>query len=130
MKNYENNAYFWQKLDTLYFSDTIEVLHKRGSSHPDLVNFIYPVDYGCLSDTKSALGSEPIYVYKGSMNSSVINAVIVAVDILSKDLTAKLLVSCTSSEEEEVLRFLNQTEFQKTVLIRRGNDVPTWSITD
>ena len=42
----------------------------------------------------------------------------------------KLLVGCTEEDENDILEFLNQTEFQKAVLIRRGNEVPEWAQND
>ena len=42
----ENNAYFWQKLDTLVLSSTMVIDHKKNTSHPNYPNLIYPVDYG------------------------------------------------------------------------------------
>jgi inorganic pyrophosphatase len=60
----------------------------------------------------------------------VITALVVAADILAKELDVKVLVGCTDEEVDDVLRFLNQTDYQKTVLIRRGRDIPSWGITD
>ena len=54
----------------------------------------------------------------------------VAADILQKTLDVKILLGCTEAETEEVLHFLNQTDFQKTVLIRRGSTIPAWGLTD
>ena len=38
----ENNAYFWQKLDTLVLSSTMVIDHKKNTSHPNYPNLIYP----------------------------------------------------------------------------------------
>ena len=54
----------------------------------------------------------------------------VAADILIKELDVKVLVGCTEEEVDQVLRFLNQTNYQKTVLIRKGNELPSWAETD
>ena len=48
-------------------------------------------------------------------------------DILEKELDVKLLAGCTDEEIEDVLRYLNQTEFQKTIVIRRNSVVPEWA---
>ena len=41
------------------------------------------------------------------------------------------LISAKKKEEEhEVLAFLNQTEFQKAIMIHRGNEVPEWAQND
>jgi len=49
---------------------------------------------------------------------------------LKKDIEVKLLVGCTPAEEDMILRFLNQTDFQKTILVRRGLEIPAWGNSD
>ena len=129
MQSYYNNAYFWQKVDTLYFSSKLVIAYEKGDSHKDYKNLIYPVQYGYLSDLvdDKDLG---IAVYRGSKNSNRVDALIIAADILKKDLEPKLLIGCTESEEMDVLHFLNQTDLQKTILVRRGQELPAWATTD
>ncbi|MBP3891811.1 MAG: Inorganic pyrophosphatase [Solobacterium sp.] len=129
MSTYENNAYFWQKIDTFFLSGNLKVLRKKGETHPKFSNMIYPVDYGRLVDI-SGTNPEGVSVYLGSNSRNTITAVIVAADILEKSLDVKLVAGCTEEEENAVLHFLNQTDYQKTVLVRRGNDIPAWSVTD
>ena len=129
MIEFENNAYFWQKLDTLYLSSGYQIIRKKGEVHPRFQNLIYPVDYGYINDTKS-FGKDGVSVYAGSGNRYEISALVVAADILIKELDVKVLVGCTEEEVDQVLRFLNQTNYQKTVLIRKGNELPSWAETD
>ena len=124
MKEFENNAYFWQKLDTMYLSSDLVIDRPKGTSHPLYSNLVYPVDYGYLKDI---LGDEHISCYKGSKHETSVNAMVVCADILNKDIEVKLLVGCTDEEEEDILGFLNQTDFQKSVIIRRGNGIPDWA---
>ena len=128
MAEYENNAYFWQKVDTLFLSSDLKHSRKKGETHPQFKNLVYPVEYGHLTDTASDNG-EGVSVYVGSLPQS-ITALVVAADILQKTLDVKILLGCTEAETEEVLHFLNQTDFQKTVLIRRGSTIPAWGLTD
>lgn len=129
MSNYENNAYFWQKIDTLFMSSTLKIIREKGDAHLQYANLIYPVRYGYLTDTANH-DNDGVAVYIGSNPSHSVDSIIFAVDILKKDLEAKLLVGCSEEEESEILRFLNQTDFQKTILVRRGNELPAWGITD
>jgi inorganic pyrophosphatase len=129
MSQLENNAFFWQKLDTLYFSSSIIITQPAGSAHPTYGNLIYPVNYGYLSDTLSQ-DETGISIYKGSLSANQVNTVIIASDILKKDIEVKLLVGCSLTEEEAILRFTNQTDFQKTILIRRGMEVPSWGFSE
>ena len=125
----ENNVFFWQKLDTLLLSSEIVIERPKNSAHPEYPNLIYPLDYGYFADTISGDGA-CTDVFRGSKKTKHINAIIIAVDILKKDIEAKVLLGCTSEEEMIVLQFLNQTDFQKTVLIRRGEQIPTWAASD
>jgi inorganic pyrophosphatase len=129
MNNLENNAYFWQKIDTLYFSNRLVIAREKGSAHPKYHNLIYPVDYGYLEDTQIEQ-SEGIAVYKGSGSDYMVTTLVVAADILKKEIDVKLLVGCSPAEEEDILRFLNQTDFQKSVLVRRSSDIPNWAISE
>ena len=123
-KNLLNNGYFWQKIDSLVLSTNIIISQPKGSHHPKYLNMIYPVDYGYLNDTDS------IKVFKGSKITSKVDAIMIVGDILKRDLEVKLLMGCDEVEEKEILLFINQTDYQKGILVRRGNVIPDWALTD
>ena len=125
MNEFENNAYFWQKLDTIYLSSKLEIDRPKDSVHYKYSNLIYPVDYGYLKDT-TGTDMKPIDVFKGSLYSNQVMAVAISADILKKDSEVKLIVGCSEDEIYDIMAFLNQTEFQKAVLLRRGYEVPEW----
>lgn len=127
MSKYLNNALFWQKLDTLYLSNKIIIDKPKGFVHPLYANLIYPVDYGYLEDTL-AIG-DGVNVYKGSSDNG-LQHVMISADILKKDVEVKLLVDCSDKEIEKILFFLNQTDLQKSVLISRGSEIPSWGESD
>ncbi len=127
MEKYLNNALFWQKLDTIYLSSEIVIDKPKGFVHPLYANLIYPVDYGYLKDTLAA--GEGISVYRGTANTG-LQHIIISADILKKDVEVKLLADCSDDETKEILFFLNQTDLQKTVLVSRGNEIPTWGESD
>lgn len=124
----ENNAYFWQKIDMLLLSSDTVIDRKKNTTHPTYNNLVYPVDYGYLRDTM-ADSQEHISVYVGSKFNDMVEAIIVCADILKKDIEVKLVVGCTDEEENAILEFLNQTDFQKSIIIRRGHDIPKWANT-
>ena len=129
MEQIENNVYFWQKLDTLLLSSSCEIDRPKGTKHTKYPNLIYPVDYGFLSDTLASDGT-PVNVFKGTRHSFQVEAIVVSADILKKDCVVKLLVGCTEEEITDILHFLNQTEFQKAILVRRGTQTPLWASND
>ena len=122
----ENNVYFWQKLDTLYLSSQFYLDRPLGTAHREFTNLVYPVDYGYLKDTFSD-DMAPIYCYMRTAKEKDIKAIIVSAAILKKDSVAKLLIGCTEDETKLILKFINSTEFQKAILIRRGNETPVWA---
>ena len=126
MSEFENNAYFWQKIDTLFLSSEVNLTKKKGETHDIFKNMVYPTDYGKVQ----ANGEQGVSIYVGSGDYNKVTALVIAADILEKELDVKILAGCNEEEEDAVLRFLNQTDYQKTVLIRRGNELPNWAFTD
>jgi len=127
MVEFENNAYFWQKLDALYLSGDFKVTYKKGSKHPKYKDLVFPCDYGHV-ETLSSDTQETIKVMKGDLQDYKVGAVVVCANLLDKDVTIVLLIGMDEKKEEEVLAFLNQNDWQKTVIFRRGKDVPNWAI--
>ncbi len=127
MDKYLNNALFWQKLDTIYLSSEIVIDKPKGYVHPLYANLVYPVDYGYLSDTLAI--NDGISVYQGTEKTG-LRYVIISADILKKDVEVKLLINCSEDEVKEILFFLNQTDLQKSVLISRSNEIPSWGESD
>lgn len=128
MPNLLNNAFFWQKIDTIFSSNKLVITKKKDECHSVYKNLRYPVDYGNLDDTLPE--NSGICVFTGSGKAAFVESIIVAADILKKDIEVKLLIGCTPEEELTILEFLNQTEFQKGILIRRGDDIPAWAISE
>lgn len=123
-ENLLNNGYFWQKIDSLVLSTNIVISQPKESHHPEYLNMVYPVDYGYLTDT------DAIKVFKGSLKSTKVESIMIVGDILKRDLEVKLLMGCNEEEEKKILHFINQTDYQKGILVRRGNELPEWAITD
>lgn len=123
IKSYENNAYFWQKIDTLSLSSELITKIEKGESHPDHKELVYPLRLCSLKIDNQDY--HQLLAYVGTQGKE-IHSLVISTDILSKDIEVRLLIGVSAEEEEELMRFLDQTEFQKSVLIRRGNDLPYW----
>lgn len=128
MKELENNAYFWQKLDALYLSGDFKIIYKKGSKHPKIHGLVFPCDYGHI-ETLSGDGQTSLKIMKGA-NTNKVQAIVVCANLLDKDVNVLALVGLNEKQEEEVLSFLNQNDFQKTVIVRRGKDIPNWAIVE
>ena len=115
-QTYNND--FWQAIDALLSSGKIVIDRPRGSVHPRFPQIRYEVDYGYIESTTSMDGGG-IDVWRGSLPSENVNALICTVDLMKKDSEIKLLVGCTVEEMKTVYDFHNNTEFMKGILIRR-----------
>ena len=127
MNEFENNAYFWQKVETLLSSGDLKITNKSNTPHPKYPNLFYPVDFGVVKTLDSE--DTDIEVYKGE-NGKTVTAIVVCADILTKRFEVKVLIGLNHEEEENVLRFLNNTEFQKTVILRKGSNIPSWAVSE
>lgn len=128
VKELENNAYFWQKLDALYLSGDFKVLYKKGSKHPKIHGLVFPCDYGHI-ETLTDERQTSLRVMKGA-NTNKVQAIVICANLLDKDVNVVALVGLTEKEEEKALSFLNQNDFQKTVIVRRGKEIPEWAIVE
>jgi len=128
MNEFENNAYFWQKVDTLYSSGDFKLRYKKGATHKDYPSLRYPCDFGYVKTLDSEVET-PMEVYKSSGGKKV-DAIVLCADILNKRFEVKALVGLTDDETQEVLHFLNCTDYQKSVLIKRGKVIPSWGETE
>ncbi|MBQ1566909.1 MAG: Inorganic pyrophosphatase [Erysipelotrichaceae bacterium] len=128
MKEFENNAYFWQKVDTLYSSGDFKVKHKKGSAHKHYPSLTYPCDYGYV-ESLSDESESSVEVFR-SDGGNTVDCIAVCADIINKRFEVKAMVGLSEEELEEVLHFLNCTDYQKTVLIRRGKQIPSWGETE
>lgn len=105
-------------IDKLVSESKVIIDRPKGSIHPRC-DFSYPLDYGYLENTSSMDGSR-IDVWRGSNNAYLCDAIICTVDLLKKDSEIKLLLGCTEKEKEIVLRFHNDSEYMKGVMMRRA----------
>lgn len=112
------NKDFWSAVDTLVSSGKIIIDRPKGSTHPRFPNCKYDVDYGYIENTTSMDGAG-IDIWRGSMPTDSVNAIICTVDLMKKDSEIKLLIGCTEEEMDIVFNFHNDSEFMKGILIKR-----------
>ena len=112
------NSLFWLALDKLVAESNIVIDRTKGSRHPKHPELIYSLDYGYLENTSSMDGGG-IDIWKGSLDADLCDAVICTVDLLKKDSEIKLLLGCAEEEKEIAMRFHNDSEYMKGVMIRR-----------
>ncbi len=124
----ENNIYFWQKLDTLVVSGNLVITSKKGTASPEYPQLVYPVDGATISDPLNA--SSVIHGFRGSLKTLQVSSLVVQADILNRTVQTRILIGCTEEESIQILKFINATEFQKAILVRRGTETPAWANSD
>ncbi len=77
----------------------------QGSTHPRVASAAYPLDYGHLSDTVGGDGNG-IDVFAGSATGAGVVGVVLAADLVKRDVEIKVLIDCTTAEMESVGVFL------------------------
>ena len=88
----------------------------------------YPCDYGYV-ESLSDESESSMEVFRSSGGGTV-DSIAVCADIINKRFEVKAMVGLSEEELEEVLHFLNCTDYQKTVLIKRGKQIPSWGETE
>lgn len=108
---------YWQALDTLVATCRLVIDRPAGSTHPRYPDFIYPLDYGYLDGSLAGDG-QGIDCWVGSIPDKTITAVIFTIDLVKRDMEAKLLLGCTPLETQELLQVHN-TGPQSGILLTR-----------
>jgi GNAT superfamily N-acetyltransferase len=119
LKNHVHNitSDFWSTLDTLIADSELVIDRPKGTKHPRF-DFIYPLDYGYLKNTFSMDG-DGIDVWRGSLPDAGCDSIICTIDTLKRDSEIKVLLGCTEDEKDEILRFHNDSQYMKGLMIRR-----------
>ncbi|MEH2295787.1 inorganic diphosphatase [Nostoc sp.] len=113
-----NSTDFWFKLDQLVAASNLKIDRPKRASHPRYPSFVYPLDYGYLENTCSGDGND-IDVWIGSLSSQTVTAVILSVDLEKRDTEIKMLLGCTSEENQAMLDIHNTGSQSAILLVRK-----------
>ena len=113
---------FWLRLDELVASSRIVVDRPAGSTHLRYPDLVYPLDYGHLEDTRAS-DSDPVDVWIGTLPEKALCAVVCTVDGRKRDVETKLLLGCTTEEQQAVLA-AHESGMQSAVLVERPSTSP------
>lgn len=120
--NFEKN--FWNKLDELINLNQIVIERPRDSAHPKYSDYIYPHDYGYVTNTTSTDNAELdcwIGTRRGSkLDSKVACGIIATIDIAKRDSEIKLLIDCTEEDMNVILECHNRG-LMSGILIQRSS---------
>jgi inorganic pyrophosphatase len=88
---------FWAYVDELVSNNHVVIDRAKGTPHPKLPQFIYPLDYGYLENTISADGGG-IDLFRGSRPEATVIGVLCTVDLSKRHMEFKLLLGCIFEE--------------------------------
>ena len=108
---------FWVNLENLITTSAIVIDRPKGSQHPRFPDFIYPVDYGYLTDTR-AMDGHGIDIWVGTATPRTLDTILCTIDSLKKDAELKILYGCSVYEQELIYRILN-VQALSALFIRR-----------
>lgn len=108
---------FWKAVDRLVSESAVRIDRPKGSIHPRFPSFCYPLDYGYLEGTQ-AIDGGGVDVWRGSLATATVTAVVCTVDLLKRDSKVKLLIGCTRDEALAILATHN-TGPQSAILVER-----------
>lgn len=119
MNNYYNNIEFWKKLDTMLVYNSMYIDNPKNVPNSLFPDTIMSVDYGYLEDIAS---QTKIKFFRGDEEDTRVSAIAVSFDFLSSQPEMKLIYGCSEKQLEEIMMFLNKTEYQKAIIINRARD--------
>jgi len=108
---------YWEYLEELVKNHEIIIERFKGKPHPKYPDFIYPVDYGYLKDTKTVDGGG-IDIFVGSKKNKRVEGIICTVDLLKNDTEVKIMYECDEEEIKEALRVLND-KYMRAIHLKR-----------
>ncbi|MBI9034366.1 MAG: hypothetical protein JEZ03_07845 [Bacteroidales bacterium] len=117
MSKFRHNSSFWESLDQFVHTSEIIIDRPKGSRHPQITEFIYPLNYGYLKDSKASDGEE-VDIWMGTAETHVVSGVLHVIDTLKRDTEIKILYSCTP-QEHDLLYKVNNEMMMSGVLIER-----------
>lgn len=114
---YKSNSDFWNSQYEIIDSKEIVVERPKGSKHPRYPEFIHPLDYGYLQNTKSSDGME-LDIWIGTSEPRKVTGVLVITDLVKMDTEQKALYGCTEKEMEIIYDLCNQHRMNASLLAR------------
>jgi inorganic pyrophosphatase len=117
----DNDPYdtaFWQNLESLIEKNGITVERPKNSAHPRYPDYIYPVDYGYINNTRSNDGAE-IDVWIGAGDETKVTGLLATMDPEKGDAEIKVLIGCDASEQKAALQSSNRGSMSAVLIPRK-----------
>lgn len=109
---------FWLAVERLVTNQRTVIDRPKGSAHPTLPDFIYPLDYGYLEGSRTTDGGG-VDIWRGSETEARVSALFVSVDEYKKDVELKIAVGTTPEENNLILECMNQGSMHAIPILNR-----------
>jgi inorganic pyrophosphatase len=113
---------FWSAVSDLVASSDVIVDRPRGSRHPRIDEFMYPVNYGFLAGTVSGDG-EGIDVWIGDHAGAGLVGAYITCDPYARNIEPKLAVDVSSKDLAEIDKFYS-VQPQSAIYVPRPPTLP------
>ena len=113
----QEEARFWNGLDSLVHVGRIEIDRPKGSCRPMYPDLMYPCDYGHVVGSLSSDGAE-LDVWIGSACTQIVCGFIVTVDRVKADSEVKVLLGCSHLECDAILAIHNRGQQSGIIILR------------
>ncbi|MGB9640490.1 MAG: nitroreductase family protein [Anaerolineales bacterium] len=90
---------FWQAIEKLVHDHRLVIDRPRGSVHPHLADYIYPLDYGYLEGCRTSDGAG-VDVWRGSLPIPEVSALFISVDEGKGDVELKIALGTSEPENQ------------------------------
>lgn len=111
------NSEYWSSLDQLVDKNGFKIDRPKDSAHPRYPDYIYPLDYGFIPNTKSADGDE-LDAWRGSLKESNVTGIAVTLDPIKGDSEVKVLIGCDDGDKIKILAAHNRGDMTATIVER------------
>lgn len=115
---------FWQAVERLVKNHRLVIDRPRGSVHPRLTDYIYPLDYGYLEGCRSTDG-DGVDVWRGSLPDAQVSALFISVDEGKGDVELKIALGTTEGENQLIYDSMTQIGLQ-VLRLSPAMDASAW----
>lgn len=108
---------YWTELEELVKKHGFTIDRPKDSAHPRYPDYIYPLDYGFIPNTKSADGDE-LDAWHGSLESNEVTGIAVTLDPVKGDSEVKVLIGCNDDDKKQILAAHNRGDMTAIIVDR------------
>ncbi|MFZ5807841.1 MAG: nitroreductase family protein [Chloroflexota bacterium] len=115
---------FWQTVERLVANHRLVIDRPRGSVHPRMEDYIYPLDYGYLEGCRTTDGAG-VDIWRGSLPTLQVSALFISVDELKGDIELKIGLGTTEEENQLIYESMSRVGL-RVIQLTPAMDAREW----